>query len=118
MIIYSIVLFFYYNKSQEDAINQAQHRTKDLLRSIKASKIFFNKDLKNTIKKLQHNSNPYKNNFLPELTSCTYASNQINNYYNNIRLKDNLQSIDIAFVAKNPKNSKNPTIPPFTKNSI
>lgn len=107
ILIYVIVLFFYYNTSQDSALNQAQIRTQDILRQIKASKTFFNDDQKSKIKKLMQTSNTYKSVFLPELYSCTYASKQINNYYNELRLKKKLPVIKISFAAKNPMNLEN-----------
>jgi len=85
ILIYSIVLFFYYDISQTSAINQAQIRTQDFIRQIEASKIFFNDEQKSQIKKLAIASKLDENKFLPELYSCTYASVQINNYYNKLR---------------------------------
>jgi len=105
LLIYSIVLFFYYNTSQNSAIYQAELVTKDLLRQIKSLKTFFNDDQKIQIKKLIKNQN--KDIFIPELYSCTYASKQINNYYNELRANKKLPSIKISYIAKNPRNFEN-----------
>lgn len=107
ILIYSIVLFFYYDISQTSAINQAQIRTQDFIRQIEASKIFFNDEQKSQIKKLAIASKLDENKFLPELYSCTYASVQINNYYNKLRAEKNLPLIKVSFSAKNPRNVEN-----------
>ena len=88
-------------------MNQAQIRTQDLLRQIKASKTFFNDDQKSEIKKLALSHGVDENKFLPELYSCTYASIQINNYYNELRLDKQLPIIKVSFAAKNPRNLDN-----------
>jgi len=107
LLIYSIILFFYYNDSQASALNQAQLRTNDLLRQVKAAKMFFNNDQKSKRKKVTPASQLDEGKFLPEIYSCTYASTQINNYYNKLRLKKELPTIKISYVAKNPRNLDN-----------
>jgi len=110
LLIYSIVLFFYYNKSQDNAIIQAEIATKEFLRNQKATKIFFNNDQKKSIKTIYKNHDIYATKFLPEFYSCTYASTTINNYYNELRAKDGLSAIEISFISSNPKNDKNMAI--------
>ena len=99
MLIYAIVLFFYYDESQKNAINQAQIRTEDILRNVKATEKFFNED--------QKDQYVNKDAFSSELSSCTNATVKINDYYNELREEDLLKKIKISFVAQNPKNPKN-----------
>ena len=105
--MYSIVLFFYYEKSQESAILQAQLEAEDLLRNIKATKMFYNEKSIAKFRTLYKNVNLNEKKISPELYSCTYATKQINTYYNELRANKNLPTIDISYVAKNPKNINN-----------
>ncbi len=104
IFVYSIVLFFYYDASQNSAINQAQIRTQDLLRHIKAGRKFFREDQRDTLKKIAHMDTYKKDIFLPEIYSYPYISTQMNVYYNELRQKENLPAINISFAAINPKN--------------
>ena len=83
MLIYAIVLFFYYDESQKNAINQAQIRTEDILRNVKATDKFFNED--------QQDQYVNKDAFSSELSSCTNATIKINDYYNKLRKEDLLK---------------------------
>lgn len=109
LIVYTIVLSFYYNKSQENAIEQAHLSTEDLLRNQHAIKTFFNDTHKTNIINIYEDNNISQEKFLPELYSCTYALKEINNYYNYLRNQEDLPPIEITFVSKNPSNIKNIT---------
>jgi len=105
ILVYVFSMYFYYGKSQQDAINSAIHTTNDFLRNNQAAKIFFNEEQQEKLESLRVTD--VKNAFSPEVYSCTYASKKINEYYNKIRKKDNLPPIPVSFVAANPKNINN-----------
>lgn len=107
LVIYSVLLYFCYTKIEQNATQQAIKVANDFLRNNQATKIFFNEDQKQNFKHAQKQNFLDENAFLPELYSCTYASVQINKYYNEIRKKENLSPITIQFVASNPKNPNN-----------
>lgn len=106
MILYSVVLFFYYDKTQENSIEYAKEATEDFFRTQKATKKFFNEAIRPIVQK-QYEKKGYLSKFFPELYSCTYASKEINNYYNKLRVKDGLPKIEVSFLSYNPKNPKN-----------
>ena len=107
LLLCSIILFFYYEKSQQSAIHQAQLRTEDLLRNVKASKMFFKNKQQSKIREYHTNGLLKNDEFSPELYSCTYATKQINIFYNELRTNANLPIINISFAALDPKNIEN-----------
>lgn len=107
LFIYSLFVYVYYQKSHQNAIQQAILSTQDFLRNIEAAQTYFSEDQKKRLLKYHEKGLLDEEMFVPELYSCTYAAKKINQYYNEIRAKEGLSSISLQYIAKNPKNINN-----------
>lgn len=106
-LIYSVSIYVYYQKSQQNAIEQAVLHTEDFLRSTKAAKKFYKEDIKQKLKDYTQNKHFFEEKFIPELHSCAYSSKKMNTYYNEIRAKEGLPPIKLQFLTDNPRNPNN-----------
>ncbi|WP_245600569.1 diguanylate cyclase [Sulfurospirillum arcachonense] len=88
MFIYAIILLFCYNQTQKSVVTYAQYKAEEFLRHMEA-----------TSKVINQNNKFSQNAFV-----CVYSYQQINNYYNELRKKDNLLPIKVSFSSHNPKN--------------
>jgi diguanylate cyclase (GGDEF)-like protein len=105
--VYTASLYLYHEKLEQGVVHQAIQSANDVLRNNEATKTFIDETLKEKLDKLKENGSLDKEVFLSELYSSTYVTTKINEHYNNIRRKEELEPIIIKFVAENPKNFMN-----------
>jgi C4-dicarboxylate-specific signal transduction histidine kinase len=101
------MIYVFYTKTQQMAIENAQIKVEELLLNYKAVRNFVSKIQKEEIFKLQGDSRLDEDYFHPILLSSTYGAKSVNKFYNSIRLRKGLKPIDIKFASNNPRNPKN-----------
>ena len=110
-VFYGVLVVFYYYKTREYAIHEAQLRIEEILRTYKAVRVYNSKQQKQEVYQLQKQGAIDKNYFDPSLLSSTYCARNVNSYYNNLREKDEKFPIIIKFASKNPRNPINKASP-------
>lgn len=106
-LIYFCLLILYYHQTHEYAIKQAETRVEDLLRNYQAVRNYISMHQKQEVYNLQHQNILNDDYFSPEFLSSTYGARKVNEFYNEIRKKNDEPPIKIKFAAKNPRNIAN-----------
>jgi C4-dicarboxylate-specific signal transduction histidine kinase len=107
VFFFCCLIYVFYNKSQEVAINNAKANLTELMMNYKAFREYVSKEQKEEIYRLQGKGVLGYDYFHPEVLSSTYGSKRINELYNKIRVENDKEPIVIKFAATNPRNPKN-----------
>ena len=106
-ILFFTLIYVFYNKTQEMAIDNAKVKVEELLLNYKAVRNFVSKIEKEKIYKLQDNDKTENDYFHPILLSSTYGAQPVNQFYNKTREQKGLEPISIKFASNNPRNLQN-----------
>ncbi|MFP4332215.1 MAG: diguanylate cyclase domain-containing protein [Campylobacterales bacterium] len=107
VLLYILLLSVFYTQLKNSAIDTAQSNIREYLRNIAALRSYNSKMQKEEVYRLQDMGVVDKDYFNPILLSSTFSAATTNDFYNNLRKKDGLPSINISFPSPNARNPKN-----------
>lgn len=95
--------YFTYNHT----IENVHHKIQDTLLMYKSIRTYVSDYQKSELYRLKEENILYKDYFRPEVLSSTFSAKSVNDIYNSLRNKKNLDPITIKFASGNPRNPKN-----------
>ncbi len=110
-ILFFVLIYFFYQKANEIVIKNSEKSIEELLLNYNSIRDYVSNYQKEEIYKLQNEGILSQDYFNPILLSSTFSARMVNQIYNEKRLQNGLDPIEIKFASSHPRNPLNEATP-------